>query len=61
MVEKLLSVVELAELLNVPKGTVYKLNKSGTGPKRIRVGRQVRYRRADVDRWLEKRSVTPAA
>ncbi|TKG67018.1 helix-turn-helix transcriptional regulator [Prauserella endophytica] len=61
MAERLLTVTDLAELLSVSKDTVYWLNKRGKGPKRVRVGREVRYRPADVEAWLKKNTVEPAA
>ena len=48
----ILSVRELAEYLGVPTGTIYNWNSQGHGPTRIRVGRHVRYRVADVEAWL---------
>jgi excisionase family DNA binding protein len=49
------SVRELAEYLGVPLATVYRWNYLGTGPQRLVIGRHVRYRRADVERWLASR------
>lgn len=54
--DKLLSVEELAELLGVPVGTIYRWNHIGTGPQAIKVGRHVRYRQTDIDRWLDQRA-----
>lgn len=48
----------LADYLGVPLATVYQWNSRGTGPKRIRIGKHVRYRRADVDAWCEEQQVT---
>lgn len=56
-VAEFLSPKDLAELLNVPIGTVYRWNYDRSGPPSLRVGRHVRYRRADVDLWLDARSV----
>jgi len=56
--EALLSPDELASFLGVPKATVYKWNHTGDGPIPRRVGRHVRYRPADVDRWLEARAAS---
>lgn len=53
--EKLLSPKELAAWLGVPRSTVYAWNYQGTGPKRIRVGKAVRYRPTEVERWLTER------
>ena len=49
----------LAKYLGVPLATVYRMNSNGTGPRRIRVGKHVRYRRADVDAWLDEHTVNP--
>ena len=51
---RLLSPVELAEYLGVPLATVYRWRSRRDGPAGIRVGRHVRYRLADVERWLDQ-------
>lgn len=53
--EKLLSPAEVAELLGVPLGTVYKWNQQRTGPPVLHVGKHARYRAADVEAWLASR------
>jgi excisionase family DNA binding protein len=45
---------ELAAYLDVPLPTVRRWRVTGTGPRGIRVGRHVRYRKAEVERWLER-------
>lgn len=55
MDERLWSPRDLAEYLQVPLGTVYRWNSMGGGPPVLRVGRHVRYRPADVERWLVER------
>lgn len=58
---KLLTPEELCEFLGgIPVATVYKWRYSGTGPRSIKVGRHIRYRMSDVERWLEQHA-TPAA
>ena len=52
-----LSPQELADWLNVPLATIYQFNFEGKAPKRIKVGRSVRYRRADVEAWIASREV----
>jgi excisionase family DNA binding protein len=54
-VDKLLSPTALAALLEVPRSTVYEWNYKGTGPPAIRVGKHVRYRETDIERWLLER------
>lgn len=51
--EPLLSVRDLAIFLRVPVGTIYAWRKRGVGPPAHRVGRYLRFRRQDVDTWLD--------
>ncbi|MGH8887929.1 MAG: helix-turn-helix transcriptional regulator [Egibacteraceae bacterium] len=52
--EQYLTVKQLAELLQVPVSTIYRWRYLGVGPRGIRVsGRHVRYRRSDVEVFLE--------
>ncbi|WP_244929275.1 helix-turn-helix domain-containing protein [Nocardioides sp. W7] len=49
------SVVTLAQLadeLSVPVKTLYDLRSKGRGPRGFRIGRQLRFRRAEVEAWL---------
>jgi excisionase family DNA binding protein len=46
---------EIAVFLGVPLRTVYRWRSRGEGPPGYRVGRHVRYRVEDVDRWLAER------
>jgi len=46
----------LARYLGVPAATVKAWRHKGTGPRGLRVGRYVRYRRADVEHWLESQA-----
>lgn len=55
----MMTVSDVAEYLGVPVATVYAWNSRGLGPKRSRVGKYVRYRRSDVDTWIDERA-TPA-
>ncbi len=43
----------LADYLGVPVATVYRWRHRHEGPRGLRVGRHVRFRRADVEAWLE--------
>ena len=49
--EDLLTEGEVAELLQVSLPTVRRWRREGSGPPCLEIGRQVRYRRAVVDRW----------
>lgn len=60
-VDELLGPRELAAYLRVPLNTVYRWRSAGGGPRGSRVGRHVRYRRADVDAWLDSCSDQPEA
>ena len=51
---RLLRPDELASLLGIPLATIYRWRRRGDGPCGIRLGRQVRYRREDVERWLDE-------
>ncbi len=45
---------ELATYLEVPINTLYRWRHRGEGPTGFRVGRYVRYRSSDVDRWIQQ-------
>lgn len=49
----LLSPSELATYLAVPLATVYRWRSRREGPVGLRVGKHVRYRVDDVERWLD--------
>jgi excisionase family DNA binding protein len=50
----LLSPHEVAVFLGVPLQTIYRWRYRHEGPTGYRVGRHVRYRAADLERWLEE-------
>jgi predicted DNA-binding transcriptional regulator AlpA len=52
----LISPQGLAEFCGVPIATVYRWNARGTGPRRLVVGKHVRYRVEDVEAWLDARA-----
>ncbi len=56
MIRPLMTVEDVATYLAVPIASVYAWNYRGTGPRRMRVGKHVRYRQADVDAWLEQQA-----
>lgn len=51
--EPLLTVEDVAEWLGKPVGTLYQWRATNRGPRGIKVGGHVRYRRSDVEAWLE--------
>lgn len=54
---KLLTVQQLAEYLDIPVQTLYQWRTKGYGPPGRRIGKHVRYRETDVERWLEQLSI----
>lgn len=51
--DPLLTIDDLAAWLGKPKNTLYAWHSRGKGPRAIRVGNTLRYRRSEVERWLE--------
>ena len=51
--ERLMSIVELSEMLGIPIETLSGWRHCGEGLAGYRVGRHARYRRATVEAWLE--------
>lgn len=52
---RLLTVNDLANHLNVPVATIYAWRYRHEGPPGFRVGRHLRYRYADVEQWIQDR------
>jgi len=52
----LLKVAEVAEYLGVPVQTLYDWRMRKRGPKAVKVGRHLRYRPEDVERWLDEQT-----
>ena len=60
--EKMLSAAKVAEQLDVPERTLADWRSRGLGPAFARIGRHVRYRPEDVERWVKGRVASgPAA
>ena len=51
-VEQLLDLPALAEYVQLAPSTIRQLRTAGDGPRAIRLGGSVRWRRADVDQWI---------
>ena len=51
-----LTVEELAEYLQLSKETVFHRRLEGTGPKATKLGKHLRYSRANVEAWLKSRT-----
>jgi excisionase family DNA binding protein len=58
--EALMTAEEVARYLGVPLPTLYMWRYVGRGPRASKVGRWLRYRRSDVDAWLDEQAVRPA-
>lgn len=56
---RLLTVRELADLLQVPPATIYAWRYKGKGPTAVPVGKYLRFRPEDVAAWLEARAEPP--
>jgi excisionase family DNA binding protein len=53
-VNRLLTTQELADYLDVPTATIYSWRYRGIGPVGFRVGKHVRFRLIDVERWIDR-------
>jgi excisionase family DNA binding protein len=58
--QAVLSIQEVAKLLNVPISTIYAWNRHGVGPPHYKVGRKLRYRKSNARKWLAKHLVSRA-
>lgn len=56
MADEFLTSDELAGLLRTTRGTLHQWRTRGIGPRGVRIGRRVLYRRTDVDGWLAERA-----
>lgn len=52
--DRLLSAREVADCLGVPLATIYTWRHRNQGPPGLRVGRHLRYRRRDVEAWIDR-------
>ncbi len=50
-----LSAQHLADYLNVPLATLYAWRHRRQGPPGFRAGRHLRYRKSDIDQWINDR------
>jgi excisionase family DNA binding protein len=51
-VPELLTIDEAAAYLKVPVETLRKWRSQGHGPKAVKLGRHLRYRLDEIDRWI---------
>ncbi|WP_432990992.1 helix-turn-helix transcriptional regulator [Dactylosporangium sp. CA-233914] len=54
--DPLLTVEQVARWLGKPKATLYAWRSRRQGPHAIRVGNVLRYRRSEVERWLDEQT-----
>jgi excisionase family DNA binding protein len=54
--EPLMTIADLSVMLGAPVDTLYGWRHRGEGPTGYRVGRHVRYRRSNVEAWLEEQA-----
>jgi excisionase family DNA binding protein len=59
--DRFLTTRELAAFLSVPEKTIRLWHASGSGPCAIKVGRHLRFRRRDIEAWIEDRKSRPPA
>lgn len=55
--EELLDLQRFSAEFGFPEATLYGWRHRGIGPRSVRLGRRVYYRRADVERWIEEEAV----
>ena len=53
--DALLTTDDLVQILGVPRHTIYQWRSAGVGPRGYRVGKHVRYDRAEFAAWLKER------
>ena len=53
--ERLMTERQVAEYLNLSLRTIQRWRAEGTGPPVLYAGNRPRYRKADVDAWLQRR------
>lgn len=54
VLDRLLTVNDLAEYLGVPVATIYTWRYRRQGPPGFRVGKHLRYRWTDIEEWIEQ-------
>ena len=52
--DRLLTTAETADILGISKSSLYGLRYVGDAPPAIKVGSRLRWRRADVERWMDE-------
>ncbi|MBL8820377.1 MAG: helix-turn-helix domain-containing protein [Planctomyces sp.] len=57
--QALMSARQVAELLNISTRTLWRLKSAGRLPAAIRIGKSIRWRREDLNTWIEEGCQTP--
>jgi len=52
--EYMMTADEVAAFLRIPKQSLYNMRTRGAGPHALKVGKHLRYRRSDIERWLDE-------
>lgn len=55
--DNLLSTKELSEYLNISEKTLIQYRLKGIGPRYVKIGHLVRYRKVDADHWVVRNLV----
>jgi excisionase family DNA binding protein len=53
--DRLMNIEDLMEFLDLSRDTVYKQRYEGTGPPAYRVGKHLRWKKSEVDDWLQSK------
>jgi excisionase family DNA binding protein len=60
--DELMSPTDLSEWLGIPVTTIYNWRYASNGPPGFKIGKHVRYRRSEVEKWFEQhRDAAPPA
>jgi excisionase family DNA binding protein len=59
--DPLLTIEQVSDWLGVPKGTLYQWRSRNQGPRAIKVGGGLRYRRNEVDAYLDRHTDSRSA
>ena len=57
MTQEIMTVSDLVEYTSLSESYWYKQRAHSCGPEFIRVGKEIRYRKVDVDKWMERMKV----
>jgi excisionase family DNA binding protein len=52
-IEPLLTLDDVVAYLGIPKNTLYRWRVDGEGPRAMKIGKHLRYRRTELEAWLE--------